>query len=673
MSLLLEGARAAEEILQHVFRISVDKAIDPLSPSGFLTIQHRLAQALSGAASDAMGPAMRSAINQLDVDWKTLPEAGRDEVIRAARETIKASVGPSVLPAIRDTLSVSGKTMIKGAKASMNKRYKLDVSVSLDAVDARIVKHAVASQAHYVRDALGRRVDAYGSKARDIVSSGLENGLGRYEIAKELGTALQVAGRADSYWQLIAGVYANRSRTFGQLRTMTEAGIDTYVFNAVMDMLTSDVCRFMNGKRFTVKHALDRYMDAAAGGPEGVVEAQPWVQNGKDDKGGDILYFKQGGQRVTVATIDKSAVGQIDQAGSFSNSMSNSSLEKAGATVPPIHGHCRSLIMLEGSTDDRTSTVSVPEQLEAPVVPDRSLQQQRMLAVDRVQRAGNAFADAQAAFNNGEPLASLNRDARVAVRGAISALEPEMYSYDLDTLKNNKSLAEKAMGNHYDYDNGTGGTAYHGWGGAVSLPEPPGAYARSLKMVGEGRLPGSSEVGDLNLLIHEEVHGHSPISATSGVTDWLEGKAKHGYGKLAYNGYGASIEEATTEVIARNLTRRVLQKQMEEYPGHAAWRGLELPEVERNAWSASGAYGEQIAKIISHYGEVTGDFANAGKEVEAAMLRSRRGKHEVSERHDLLTLFLDSTDLRENQKGDLEERLMKDSTLANPSWLKHKH
>jgi SPP1 gp7 family putative phage head morphogenesis protein len=203
------------------------------------------------------------------------------------------------------------------------------------------------SETHFIRDQYGRRADELSERARDIVAGGLEQGLGRDDIAEDLSTALTAAtGQRRAYWQLVATNFANRGRTYTQLVAFDEADIERFRFEAVLDQVTSEVCRFMHGREFTVEHARRRFEAVEqAPDPEQVSELQPWMQTGRDDAGNQVLYFERGGRRHLVAQVDQGAVGRSDEVGRYSQAMSNDELIAAGVTVPPLHGHCRSTIV----------------------------------------------------------------------------------------------------------------------------------------------------------------------------------------------------------------------------------------------------------------------------------------------------------------------------------------
>lgn len=80
----------------------------------------------------------------------------------------------------------------------------------------------------------------------------------------------------------------------------------------------------------------------------------------------------------------------------------------------------------------------------------------------------------------------------------------------------------------------------HGWDGAVYLAPDRAARARSAldRLVRRKRL-NAGDHSAIRTLVHEELHGVSPIT------------------KDAYVGFGAALEEATTEMLARLETSRL--------------------------------------------------------------------------------------------------------------------
>jgi len=343
------AADAADELLRDVYRLDVAKVLDPLDARDFLVIVQRLARALTGVSRDAEADALRRALATLDVDWPNLAPGARDQVVRAARQALDG-IEAKVLPRVDQIFEVEAKYVVTRARGATVRRFGLHIGASTTQTDARIAAFVRESEGNFIRDQYGRRRDELGQRARDIVASGLEQGLGRDDIAADLASQLApVVTRGKPYWETVAMSFANRGRTYTQLAAFDEADIERFRFEAVLDQVTSHVCRFMHGREFSVDRAMQRFDDVErASDPEAIADLQPWMQVGGDGDGNQVLFYERGGRRRVVAQVDEPAVGQADQVGRYSRALSNDELEAAGVTVPPLHGRCRSTIVVEG-------------------------------------------------------------------------------------------------------------------------------------------------------------------------------------------------------------------------------------------------------------------------------------------------------------------------------------
>lgn len=143
--------------------------------------------------------------------------------------------------------------------------------------------------------------------------------------------------------------FANRGRTYTQLAAFDEADIERFRFEAVLDEVTSQVCRFMHGRAFSVERAVQRFDEVEqVRDPEAISDLQPWMRVGADPDGNQVLFYERGGRRRMVAQVDEPAIGRADQVGRYSRALNNDELEAAGVTAPPLHGRCRSTIVVEG-------------------------------------------------------------------------------------------------------------------------------------------------------------------------------------------------------------------------------------------------------------------------------------------------------------------------------------
>ena len=343
------GAEAADVLLRDVYRAEVTKALDPLNPHDFLVLVNQIERALHGVSRDAEADALRRAIERLDVDWPNISPAARNQVIRAARQAL-SSVDKQVLPAVNQVFELEATKIGAQTRSSAARQFALRIGTDLSRTDERIARFVSQSQGNFIRDEYGRRSESFSNSARDIVASGVEQGLSRDDIAGELSKQMTAAAfaRSESYWQVVAMSFANRARTYTQLNAFEEAGIQRFRFEAILDEVTSEICRFMHGRVFSVPRATRRFRDVErVRDPARIQDIQPWVQVGADDEDNQVLFYERGNRRRMVAQVDESCVGERDEVGTYSRDLSNDQLEAAGVTVPPLHGRCRSTIVTD--------------------------------------------------------------------------------------------------------------------------------------------------------------------------------------------------------------------------------------------------------------------------------------------------------------------------------------
>lgn len=118
--------------------------------------------------------------------------------------------------------------------------------------------------------------------------------------------------RSVPYWNVVANAAANRSYHYGLIMAGHTRGYGTVQFAAIMDDRTSEICASLNGTTWPIWQAVDLMERIAMAAPEDVKQVAPWM------KPADISGF------------------------------SSDELYRAGVMVPPLHGRCRSQIILVG-------------------------------------------------------------------------------------------------------------------------------------------------------------------------------------------------------------------------------------------------------------------------------------------------------------------------------------
>lgn len=348
LALVHEARVAADDLLGGYLRLPVAKALDLRTPRGFDRAVARLAALLRTRASASEQAALRAALQLLDVDWSTTTAASRRSLIAQASRAAALQMA-RVPGAIRVVLTSAATDTVHAARDGVRRGQRLTIAADFNAVDHRIIRHLVTSEANYARDAYGVRSAALSEKAREVVAAGLEAGLGRDDIAQDLAAAARalLLDRSPFYWDVVASAFTGRARSYGQLSSYAEAGIERYVIEAVLDERTTPVCRFLHGKSFTVKSGLDRF-DEVEQAPERLKELSPWVRDAVDETTGKrLLYVKQGDARVPIAEVVRSGEGTRDDRGEFARGRSERTLTGLGIGFPPYHGLCRTTTLAD--------------------------------------------------------------------------------------------------------------------------------------------------------------------------------------------------------------------------------------------------------------------------------------------------------------------------------------
>lgn len=322
---------------------------DPLSARGLAERIKNLTRALRRAVSKKEREALKAALGELQgVEWGSISAAARTSLILAAAGHMVAA-GLEISPIVETVILDKFGTM---ARASAEAAAGPAIVPTFDAVDERVIRHAATSQAAFVRDEFGRRAEVLSRTARGIVGKGIREGLDPKTIGSDLSRILgkQGLGRSRAYWESVASIHMVRARSFGQLKGFEAAGVTRFQVVAMLDEVTTVQCRFMHGKVFDVAAGLDSYAEVAAAGPESVAEIMPFLQFGKlkDAEGNligdDLVYYKQGDQRIPVAEVEENAFGTKGEVGKFGKTASEAQLAAAGIQTAPFHGRCRTTI-----------------------------------------------------------------------------------------------------------------------------------------------------------------------------------------------------------------------------------------------------------------------------------------------------------------------------------------
>ncbi len=342
---LIRGAReVADDLLEHYLGLPVQKALELHTRGGFDLAVARLAAELRRETTQADTEALRIAVRVLDVDWRQTSAEQRRQLVAQAMVEAGRATAP-VPKRVKVVFGRKADQILAATRRDARGRQRLSIGADFNAVDRRVVTHAASSQALFVTDEYGRRYDEAGQRARSVVARGLEQGLGRDDIAVDLQEQLGqvLIGRSARYWDLVASAFTASTRSYGQMSSYAEAGIERYRVSAVLDEATTNACRFLDGKVLSVRAALDRFDQVERlTDPAAIKGALPWVREGIDEATARRgLFITRGEERHQLAEVVRSGTGARDDRGEFARGMAESQLDALGIGLPPYHGHCR--------------------------------------------------------------------------------------------------------------------------------------------------------------------------------------------------------------------------------------------------------------------------------------------------------------------------------------------
>ena len=345
---VVHGARLVADDVLRGLGLPVRKAMDLSTPKGFDRAVAGMASELRRAVSATDHEAVRAAVAVLDIAWHQTTARQRRELVARALEAAGRRTA-AIVQTVSAPFGEAADEVVGATREHARRGLGLRIAADFNAVDRRITRHLVRTQANFVRDEYGRRLDALGEEARRVVAEGLEAGLGRADIADDLKRAAEqtLVTRPAFYWEVVAGAFVANGRSLAQVSGFAEAGIQRYVFSSVLDERTTEICRFLDGKTFSVGDALGRFdrierMEQ----PEDIKAEQPWVREALDpETGRKVLYVDRGGVRTPIAEVVRSGFATSDDRGEFARGRSERELMDLGAAIPPLHGLCRSQLL----------------------------------------------------------------------------------------------------------------------------------------------------------------------------------------------------------------------------------------------------------------------------------------------------------------------------------------
>jgi hypothetical protein len=341
--LLSKAQDIAPELLYHLSPVC--KELDPLDVRHVERVVANIAGYMSRKWGQVSAPVFDRWINDLiNRNWGDATGPELELLTQQLNQSLREAGGKH-WNAIRGQMYIRNERSAQGVKAAMTKKYDFSISPNLALKDLGAIRQITASQANYLTDAAGNLATAASQQARQIVKSGIAQGLSSREIGGDLHKALgaTLKGRTRHYFDVAANAMVVRSQSYSKLTTMQEAGVERTIWSSVLDERTTPTCRFCDSKIFSVKLMLAGFdRTAALSDPRDVRYTQPWMRERKI-KGGEFdgklgLFLRQkDGSDVMVAAELESGYGEVDNRGKWHPAMDNETLADMGLTIP-AHG-----------------------------------------------------------------------------------------------------------------------------------------------------------------------------------------------------------------------------------------------------------------------------------------------------------------------------------------------
>ena len=240
----------------------------------------------------------------LDEVFRLIPDDLSDDASKIILDGLANALGPAFgySPAVRREL----RKYISEAYEHSKREFAVQSSLTLP--DTRAVEVLTKHNCYWLGEHYGKHV---GPRIAKKAQEAIVEGVGREELARELREEFSGEHSGYKYWDVVSSSALVRSRAFGAISGMEEAGIVEYEILAVGDERMCDICAEMDGRTFSVEVArrkINSLLDIED--PDEFKEALSWQKD--------------------------PAVG-----------MSNEELMEAGQAIPPFHARCRCTVVIE--------------------------------------------------------------------------------------------------------------------------------------------------------------------------------------------------------------------------------------------------------------------------------------------------------------------------------------
>lgn len=193
------------------------------------------------------------------IDWSRMSDKAIEEAVEEVADLV-SGLPSGFAKGVELVLNEEGARVVDQTHRGLAERHRsFRVDPSWAQTNEQAVEALSETTSLFFSEEYERQAERFTDRARGVVASGLEDGLGSEDIGEELRREFADTAIHRSYWDTVAAVHVSRSRSFSSAATYAENGVTKYEIVAIMDNRTTPICQELNGKTFEVKAALDQF------------------------------------------------------------------------------------------------------------------------------------------------------------------------------------------------------------------------------------------------------------------------------------------------------------------------------------------------------------------------------------------------------------------------------
>ena len=198
----------------------------------------------------------RKLTSELIKNWREAYDEALREIFRAIPAEISEKAVEVITNGLANALGTSFGSSSKVRvelkkyieKAYSSGKSEFTVKPDLKLPDLRAIEVLTKHNCYWLGEHYGKHI---GPKIAALTQEALKDGLGRSELAEELRIALGGEVGGYKYWDVVSSAALVRSRSFGCVAGMVEAGITEYEILAMGDERMCDICGYANSQNAT--------------------------------------------------------------------------------------------------------------------------------------------------------------------------------------------------------------------------------------------------------------------------------------------------------------------------------------------------------------------------------------------------------------------------------------